>query len=102
MTEADGPFYYDCPLSLIRLADPPANANAETWRHEVHAWHERKRKLKMAFSNLKPGDPITHTGKTYLLSSRLGGQLGWLVKDDKGQPWRMSPKTVADALGDVT
>ncbi|GAG45941.1 unnamed protein product, partial [marine sediment metagenome] len=45
MSEAGHPFYYDCPLKLLKLA--PVVASAE-WRANVHAWHARNRAMRSA------------------------------------------------------
>ena len=40
LTEADGPFYYSCPLKFLKMV-PEVNA---TWRADVRAFHNSKKK----------------------------------------------------------
>lgn len=46
MDESMGPIDYDCPLYMLKEADPPANEYARQWREEVVAHAERKKALR--------------------------------------------------------
>jgi hypothetical protein len=67
MTEAMNPFYYDCPLKLLKLAPV---VTCPEWRAGVLAWHARNRSMRAAkikvgsVVQFKPGlsclgDPLT-------------------------------------------
>ena len=46
MDESMGPIYYDCPLYMLKEADPPANEYARQWREEVRVQAEKRKALR--------------------------------------------------------
>ena len=43
MTEHCGPYYYDCPLSLLEMTDEPTGESAIAWRKKVRDYHAAKK-----------------------------------------------------------
>ena len=67
MSEADGPFFYDCPLSFLDAAPEPDGFNlnhgdsGKTWRAFVRSYHEGVRNR----TRLNVGDTITLDATLY-------------------------------------
>ena len=103
--DEDGePYFVDCPLTLIRQADPPATANAEAWRANAEAWRakvyeyaDRQKRLKREMSTLKPGTVIVVGPCQYTLLEDLG-RSGWRAKDSGGAYWRLTKRWVKSQL----
>jgi hypothetical protein len=70
MTEADEPYYYNCPLSLLKAASTPVNSNSVRWREEV-----RKRADKPCWT---VGQAVRYGSTDYTLEAPLGRK-GWRV-----------------------
>jgi hypothetical protein len=89
-----GPFYYDCPVTLIRQADPPATPNAEAWRVKVREFAEQQKRLKREMQTLKPGSVIVAGPCQYTLLEDLGRR----VKDQGGAYWRLTKRFIKSQL----
>jgi hypothetical protein len=85
LSELEYPYYFDCPMSLLRTVDPPLNENAARWRAEVLKHHEREKELKNA---IRPGSVVELGGRHYRLEENLGRR-GWVVVRDDGMRFRM-------------
>ncbi len=48
MDETMHPFYYDCPIGILKLLSPTDNESAKTWREKCYERHEIKKKLNKA------------------------------------------------------
>lgn len=95
MSEHSGPYYYDCPLSLIDEATAPANDTAREWREKVRAYHAMKR----AASKPAPGISVTHGGTEYRLDQPRGPRRGWNVtRVSDGMQFRMNARILSEAL----
>lgn len=46
MTEFEGPYYYDCPVGILKLLSPTSNKYALEWRQQCEEKDKRKKKLK--------------------------------------------------------
>ena len=86
ISESMHPYYYDCPLSIIKAAGETDNENAKEWRELVFKYHAEK-KIKVS-DKFKPGMKIKYGEKTYQLISDLG-RLGWSIVRDDGKHFRM-------------
>jgi hypothetical protein len=89
MDETMGPYYYDCPMRLIRAASPPVSETAATWRKDVEAWHKKKAEERKKTISVKPGDVIQYGSRQFKLTENLGRR-GWLITDvDSNKMYRM-------------
>lgn len=52
MDETMHPYYYDCPLSLLKKVDEPINENSEKWREKVRYYHTQQKKLRKLAAEL--------------------------------------------------
>ena len=86
ISESMHPYYYDCPLSIIRAAGETDNESAKEWRALVVQYHAEK-KIKVS-DKFKPGMKIKYGEKTYQLISDLG-RLGWSIVREDGEHFRM-------------
>ena len=57
MDETCGPYYYDCPLSILKLLTPTENNNANNWR-ELCKLNIEKKKKQVKLSSLEVGTII--------------------------------------------
>jgi hypothetical protein len=62
LDELMGPYYYDCPLSLLKRSDF-AEQNKE-WHDDVRQHHENKKKRATFIKNLKVGQVVSLEGRT--------------------------------------
>jgi hypothetical protein len=92
MSEDMGPYYYDCPLSLIDAASEPINESAREWRLKVRAHHAKKTSHK-CFA----GQVVSYGGDTYTLIAPAGPRKGWVVDSSTGCRYRMNFKQLARA-----
>lgn len=97
MDEDSGPYYFDCPLTLLDKADPPSTANATTWRAKVWEYAERLKRLKREMRALKPGTVIVTAQNQYTLLDDLG-RSGWRAKDLGGHNWRLTRRFIKSQL----
>jgi len=87
MDETMGPFYYDCPLSLLKVAGPTKHDSARRWRDEVEARQARKsRKLTV-------GLRVDLYGKRYEVLEVKGRS--YTVRREDGRIFKLTPKHVA-------
>ena len=97
LDEDCGPYFFDCPLTLIRQADPPATPNATAWRIKVREYADRERRLKREMSTLKPGSVIVTVQNQYTLLEDLV-RSGWRAKDSGGAYWRLTRRFIKSQL----
>ena len=62
MTEDMGPYFYDCPQSIIKAVGPTANPRAQEWRAKVETYHQTKKRRAQALKALKIGDLVEFVG----------------------------------------
>lgn len=95
MSEHMGPYFYDCPLSLLKLCTEPSNENAKAWREKVRAYHA----VKKALPKPVPGRVVKYGGHKYELLEKAAPRKGWRVKEvDTGATYRMSAAQLRWAL----
>lgn len=95
MSEHMGPYFYDCPLSLLALCTEPTDDAVKDWREKVQKFHADKKARPKPVSGLivKLGD------RQYELLEKLDGRLGWRVKDvDTGSTYWMLAAQLSRAL----
>ena len=97
MDEDWGPYFVDCPLTLIRQADPPATPNATAWRIKVREYAEQQKRLKREMLTLKPGSVIVVGPCQYTLLEDLG-RSGWTARDLGGHCWRLTRRFIKSQL----
>lgn len=97
MDEDWGPYFFDCPASLLDKADPPATPNAEAWRHKVFEYADRVKRLKREMQNLKPGTVIVTAGNQFTLLNDLG-RSGWRARDPYGVYLRLTKRFIKSQL----
>ncbi len=99
MSEDMGPYYYDCPLSLIDAASDPINESAAKWREDVRKYHAAKLPKK----TLAPGLVVEYGGHQYRLESPWAPRKGWSVtRLDDGCRFRMNARQLSSAkVGDL-
>lgn len=97
MDEDSGPYYFDCPLTLLDKADPPSTANATTWRAKVVEYADRLKRLKREMRALKPGTVIVTAQNQYTLLVDLG-RSGWIARDLGGHNWRLTKRFIKSQL----
>lgn len=59
MDEGMGPYYYDCPESVIAAAGPTTKPLALAWRAKVREYHAEKKLRKGIADGVKVGDVVT-------------------------------------------
>jgi hypothetical protein len=59
MDEAMGPYYYDCPQSVIDACGPTSNNYAQAWRDKVIAHRRHNADRKALVATLKRGDVVS-------------------------------------------
>jgi hypothetical protein len=92
-----GPYCYDCPLTLLDRADPPATPNATAWRAKVYEYADRQKRLKREMQTLKPGTVIVVGPCQYTLLEDLG-RSGWVARDLGGHNWRLTERFIKSQL----
>ena len=95
--EDSGPYFVDCPATLLDKADPPSTANAATWRAKVVEYADREKRLKREMQTLKPGSVIVVGPCQYVLLEDLG-RSGWRAKDPGGAYWRLTRRFIKSQL----
>jgi len=95
MSEAAGPSYYACPLSLLALATEPApGMYAAEWRERVREHHAKRQ----ATATLAAGAVVNYAGHSYRLDAPAGPRKGWIVtRVSDGRAFRMPFRQLADA-----
>lgn len=89
MDETWGPYHYDCPLSLLDKADPPANDNAAAWRQKVRDYHEAKRNRPKPVAGLVV-ELCQHQYRLLEPHWKRGNWVAERVSD--GERFRLSPR----------
>ena len=56
-SEGEGPFFYDCPLELLDLTDPPRNEYSAEWREKVRDYHEQQQSARSLMNRLRQAYP---------------------------------------------
>lgn len=93
MNESAGPYYYDCPPSILALCTAPANEYADRWRDRVCLYHADRAEK----SRIKAGDLITYGEHTYRLDEPAGPRRGWNATRLDGVRFRLKAKQIAEA-----
>lgn len=97
MDEDWGPYFVDCPATLLDKAGPPATPNAEAWRIKVFEYADRQKRLKREMQTLKPGTVIVTAQNQYTLLEDLG-RSGWIARDLGGHNWRLTKRFIKSQL----
>ena len=93
ISEGEGPFATDCPLSYLRLV-PPDGHNGRQWRTRVQADHA----VAAARPALRAGQTVVINASPYELVESLGRR-GWTVRSMKdGKIYRASSRTLNAAV----
>lgn len=99
MSEEAGPYYYDCPLSLLAMCTEPKHEYSKEWREKVRKYHAAKKALPKP----EPGLTVKIGERQYELLEKLAPRKGWKVRDiDYGGLYRMPMKQLSRALSTVT
>ena len=94
MSESAGPYYHDCPMSILALCTAPVGKYASEWRERVHKYHA----AKQSRPKLKAGDLVTYGEHTYRLDAPAGPRRGWAVTRLDGARCRMKAHQIAKAV----
>lgn len=95
MSEDMGPYFYDCPLSLLKLCTGPDTSGSKEWREKVRAYHAAKK----AMPKPETGLVVKSGSYTYQLLEKLAPRRGWRVKEvDTGATYRMPAAQLSRAL----
>ena len=97
LDEDCGPYFFDCPVTLLDRADPPATENAKAWRIKVWEFADRQKRLKREMQTLKPGTVIVVGPCQYTLLEDLG-RSGWTARDLGGAYWRLTKRFIKSQL----
>ena len=76
MDETMGPFYYDCPTSILKLLTPTENETANKWRTACYEKHEKKK------------------GKTPLSKLPVNARIEWTLPYDLSSGWKKGDKMI--------
>lgn len=101
MTETDGPYYYDCPVSMVRESTCP-DPRAVEWRKSVLEHHENKKRNAKLWKGVRAGDRVIAGNKVVVVTdpdyvrisiftgrNRTPGQfLGYAQDDPTSQVFR--------------
>lgn len=78
MSEDMGPYYWDCPLSLLELTEPaPKSEYSRKWREGVRKYHEKSNQ------SFDEGEKVNIYGKEFVVTG-LWKKNTYLVKDASG------------------
>jgi len=95
--ETEYPYYYDCPVSLLKNAGVPVGETANKWRKAVVDYHEARKLARQKKAELAPGKQILLGGYLYTLMS-YNGRRGWLVQRADGLLFKVSNRVLTTAL----
>ena len=87
------PYYYDCPVSLLKNAGVPVDETASKWRKAVVDYHEARKLARQKKADLAPGKQILIDGYLYTLTS-YNGRRGWLAQRSDGLLYKISNYTL--------
>lgn len=95
MSESMGPFYFDCPLSLLAKLGPTENASSLEWRANVRAFHARRQAGAQAVKVAKKGDKVwlTTRPEPYTVAYRQKNSLIGYRFDGAG-PYRLQTSRI--------
>lgn len=94
LSEDEGPYEVNCPLSLLNKASPVTEGYAVEWREKVRAYHARRKTAKPV-----PGMVVKYGGHEFRLVEPWAPRKGWRVIDaDSGNTYRMTARQLAEAL----
>lgn len=99
MDETVGPYYYDCPLSILNLLTETEYEYAKEWREKVRLWHEKQKEKrgKPSLGKLPLGTVIEFTinGKGTFRAKKI---LYWKYKRPvwAGSGWRFPTSVIPD------
>ena len=94
ISEDGGPNDVNCPLSLLKQADPPKTDYATEWRKRVVAYHAMNKAMPEPYVGLR----VKYGKLEYELVEKLGSRRGWNVRISDGTMYRMNIRQIADAL----
>jgi hypothetical protein len=78
LDESMYPYYFDCPLRLIKAADEPVSETAAKWRKAVEMWREEKAKERKRSAQLVPGAILEVDSHRLKLIEHVGRR-GWIA-----------------------
>lgn len=82
MDESMVPYYYDCPVSILKLLDETDDENSLSWRKGCYENHEEKSKKRKAANQFAEGDKIKTKlwgdQEVILTLSKYKGRLVWV------------------------
>lgn len=76
MDETMGPFYYDCPMSILKLLTPTKNETANKWRNTCYEKHAKKQ------------------NKTPLNKLPVNTRIEWTLPYDLSSGWKKGEKMI--------
>lgn len=96
LSECEGPYHFDCPLSILDNARAPKNEYAYEWRQKVRRFHADKKAREAAIG---PGAVVEYGGHKYRLDSPAGPRKGWNVSrlDQPGSWYRIRARQLSTA-----
>lgn len=89
LDESMGPCEVNCPITYLDLASEPEGYAIE-WRQRVRAHHAAKK----ARPKYEPGLEVEVSARRFRLIEPIGRR-GWRVKEDTGDTYRMSFRTLS-------
>ena len=93
MSEQSGPYYYDCPLSLLDKASEANTENAIEWRAKVRQHHAAKAQKKQA---IVAGTVVQYGAHQYTLVRPAGPRKGWIAdRVSDGCRFRMNARQLS-------
>ena len=94
MSEDSGPYHYNCPMSILKAADPPTSKYSAEWREKVLQHHAAK-KARQVFTT---GMVIEYQGERYILRTQASARRGWFVTCERtGTHYRLTAKQIANS-----
>jgi hypothetical protein len=78
LDESMHPYYYDCPLWIIKAADAPVSEKAAEWRNAVAKWRKEKAKDRKRLAQLVPGAILEVDSHRLKLIEHVGRR-GWIA-----------------------
>lgn len=98
MDETVGPFYYQCPMNILKLLTPTDNEQANEWRKNCWQYHEEQ-KDPYLFKNLPEGAKVKWTvASSNWLGDLEKGQVHTLekIKYHKRYYWQLENRSIID------
>ncbi len=90
MSEACGPYYYNCPLKFLEMA-PVAN---QEWRDKVIANHAKLKTIKATASKVRIGDIMELLPTCSIKAVKIERQIkkSFIGSDKSGKSWKVTPR----------